>query len=209
MENKVNNINAVYNRLNNEQKKICEVIFRGITQKQLTEKDASHPTSLKELADMAEVSPEQCQEVVQLFVQENGIIVTTENGMLQLSYDQYMQDWKLLQTWMQTEADLVKEYLKWAKVAEQHQAGKEGLLIDADLKQALAIKDAHKPNSAWGIRYHPHYEQTLSYLDFCRKSEEDEINSRKKLAEHRKGIFSVYICLSHSDNVGSTHFQLS
>ena len=82
--------------------------------------------------------------------------------------------------------------------AENHQSGQGGLLKDADLKLALAKRAEKKPNLAWGMRYHPAYERTMSFLDFSKKSDEDDIANRKRLAERRKKVFRAifaFICV--------------
>lgn len=206
MENKAN---TIYNSLNDEQKKICEVMFKGITQKQWIEKDVSRPASIEELAEIAGVSPEQCREVAQLFSKTNEIIVTTEDGMLQLGSAQYMQDWALLQSWMQTEGRMAREYLKWVEAADKHQSDEQYLLMDCDLKLALAIREEYKPNKTWGIRYHPEYERTMAFLDFSKESSEADLKMCLKLVERRKQIFRAifaFICFTMFGSLVASFF---
>jgi WD40 repeat protein len=188
--------NEAFNELSDEQKRTCELIFKAITQKGDDGRRVRRPTQLSEIAAVAEKSIEECIAVIDNFRRADRTLLMPpqevpldENSVIDISHESLMRIWGMLIFWVDEEADFVKEYLGWAVAAENHQSGQGGLLKDADLKLALAKREEKKPNLAWGMRYHPAYERTMSFLDFSKKSDEEAIANRKKLAERRKQIF--------------------
>ncbi|OJJ19984.1 hypothetical protein BKI52_16030 [marine bacterium AO1-C] len=197
--------NEAFNELDDEQKKICERIFKTITVKGDDGRRIRRPTKLSEIAAIAEKPIEDCIAVIDNFRRADRTLLMppqevplTEDSVIDISHESLMRIWGMLIFWVDEEADFVKEYIAWAIAAENHQSGQGGLLRGADLQLAIAKRDEKKPNLAWGVRYHPAYERTMSFLDFSRESEEQERRNKERLKKRNRKIFQAifaFICV--------------
>ena len=197
--------NEAFNELNDEQKKLCERIFKTITIKGDDGRRIRRPTKLSEIAAIAERPIEDCIAVIDNFRRADRTLLMppqevplTEDSVIDISHESLMRIWGMLIFWVDEEADFVKEYISWAQAAENHQSGQGGLLRGADLQLAIAKRDEKKPNLAWGIRYHPAFERTMSFLDFSKKSEDEERKNKERLKKRNRKIFQAifaFICI--------------
>ena len=189
--------NEAYDELDEEQKRICEVMFKAITEKRGENFGIRRPTRLNEIASIADVSEGDVIEVIEKFREPGRSLLTPGHGlplgsksMVDISHESLMRIWVRLKNWVDDEADAVQMYLRLAEAANMYQVGKAGLWRPPDLQLALNWQVKHKPTLVWGQRYHPAFERTMIFLEYSKKEFETEqrikeLEAKRKLQRAR------------------------
>ena len=184
--------NEAYDELDEEQKRICEIIFKAITEKRGENFGIRRPTRLNEIASIADVSEADVMEVIEKFREPGRSLITPAFGtplhsksMIDLSHESLMRIWVRLKNWVDDEAEAVQMYLRLAEAAAMYQVGKAGLWRPPDLQLALNWQTKHKPTLVWGQRYNPAFERTIIFLEYSKK-EFDTEQRIKELEQKRK-----------------------
>jgi WD40 repeat protein len=184
--------NEAFDELSEEQKRICEVLFKAITEKRGENFGIRRPTKLNEIAAIADVSEEDVVSVIDKFREPGRSLVTPAHGsqiksksIVDLSHESLMRIWVRLKNWVDDEADAVQMYTRLAEAASMHQVGKAGLWRPPDLQLALNWQAKHKPTLVWGQRYNPAFERTMIFLEYSKKEWETE-QRIKELEQKRK-----------------------
>ena len=184
--------NEAYDELDEEQKHICEIMFKAITEKRGENFGIRRPTRLNEIAAIADVSEEDVAAVLEKFREPGRSLLTPSFGtplssksIIDISHESLMRIWVRLKNWVDDEADAVQMYLRLAEAASQYQVGKAGLWRPPDLQLALNWQVKHKPTLVWGQRYHPAFERTLIFLEYSKKEFETEQRIKELEAKRR------------------------
>lgn len=184
--------NEAYDELNEEQKRICEVLFKAITEKRGENFGIRRPTKLNEIAAIADVSEEDVAAVIEKFREPGRSLLTPAYGiplvsksMVDISHESLMRIWVRLKNWVDDEAEAVQMYSRLAEAAAMYQVGKAGLWRPPDLQLALNWQSKHKPTLVWGQRYNPAFERTMIFLEYSKKEWETE-QRIKELEQKRK-----------------------
>src|SRR5882672_9236623 len=184
--------NEAYDELDEDQKRICEILFKAITEKRGENFGIRRPTRLNEIASIADVSEGDVIEVIEKFREPGRSLLTPGFGnpigsksMIDISHESLMRIWVRLKNWVDDEADAVQMYLRLAEAANMYQVGKAGLWRPPDLQLALNWQVKHKPTLVWGQRYHPAFERTMIFLEYSKKEFETE-QRIKELEQKRK-----------------------
>lgn len=184
--------NEAYEELDEEQKRICEIMFRAITEKRGENFGIRRPTRLNEIASIADVSEADVIAVIEKFREPGRSLLTPAHGtaltsksMIDISHESLMRIWVRLKNWVDDESEAVQMYLRLAEAAAMYQIGKAGLWRPPDLQLALNWQAKHKPTLVWGQRYHPAFERTMIFLEYSRKEFETE-QRIKELEQKRK-----------------------
>lgn len=184
--------NEAYDELTDDQKIICEVLFKAITEKRGEHFGIRRPTRLNEIAAIADVSEKEVIEVIDKFREPGRSLLTpafgtviTSRTMIDISHESLMRIWVRLKNWVDDEAEAVQMYTRLSEAAGMYQVGKAGLWRPPDLQLALNWQAKHKPTLVWGQRYHPAFERTLIFLEYSKKEWETE-QRIKELEQKRK-----------------------
>ncbi len=184
--------NEAFNELNEEQKRICEVMFKAITEKRGENFGIRRPTRLNEIAAIADVSKEEVSAVVEKFREPGRSLLTPAHGiplvgksMVDLSHESLMRIWIRLKKWVDDEADAIQMYTRLAEAASMYQVGKACLWRPPDLQLALNWQEKHKSTLVWGQRYNPAFERTMIFLEYSKKEWKTE-QRIKELEQKRK-----------------------
>ncbi|QSE96263.1 nSTAND1 domain-containing NTPase [Fulvivirga lutea] len=184
--------NEAYDELTDDQKLICESIFKAITEKRGENFGIRRPTRLGEIAAIADVSEEEVIEVIDKFRHPSRSLLTPAysvplNGksMIDISHESLMRIWVRLKNWVDDEADAVQMYLRLSEAAAMYQVGKAGLWRPPDLQLALNWQAKHRPTLVWGQRYHPAFERTMIFLEYSKKEFETEQRIKELQAKRR------------------------
>jgi energy-coupling factor transporter ATP-binding protein EcfA2 len=126
--------NEAYDELDDEQKRICEIMFKAITEKRGENFGIRRPTRLNEMAAIADVSEQDVIEVIEKFREPGRSLLTPAYGtplgsksMVDISHESLMRIWVRLKNWVDDEAEAVQMYQRLAEAASQYQVGKAGL----------------------------------------------------------------------------------
>lgn len=184
--------NEAFDELTDDQKRICEILFKAITEKRGENFGIRRPTRLNEIAAIADCSEEEVTEVIEKFREPGRSLLTPAFGtpmssksMIDISHESLMRIWVRLKNWVDDEAEAVQMYIRLAEAASMYQVGKAGLWRPPDLQLALNWQSKHKPTLIWGQRYHPAFERTLVFLEYSKKEFETE-QRIKELEQKRK-----------------------
>ncbi len=184
--------NEAYDELTDDQKEICESLFKAITEKRGENFGIRRPTRLGEIAAIADVSEEEVVEVIDKFRQPGRSLLTPAShikldskSMIDISHESLMRIWIRLKNWVDDEAEAVQMYLRLSEAAAMYQVGKAGLWRPPDLQLALNWQAKHKPTLVWGQRYHPAFERTMIFLEYSKKEFETE-QRIKELQQKRR-----------------------
>jgi WD40 repeat protein/energy-coupling factor transporter ATP-binding protein EcfA2 len=184
--------NEAYDELDEDQQRICEIMFKAITEKRGENFGIRRPTRLNEIASIADVSEADVVAVIEKFREPGRSLLTPAFGielgsksMIDISHESLMRIWVRLKNWVDDESEAVQMYLRLAEAAGQYQVGKAGLWRPPDLQLALNWQAKHKPTLVWGQRYHPAFERTLVFLEYSKK-EFDTEQRIKELEQKRK-----------------------
>lgn len=184
--------NEAFDELTDDQKRVCEIMFKAITEKRGENFGIRRPTRLNEIASIADCSEDEIIDVIEKFREPGRSLLTPAHGtpissksMIDISHESLMRIWVRLKNWVDDEADAVQMYVRLAEAASMYQVGKAGLWRPPDLQLALNWQAKHKPTLVWGQRYHPAFERTLVFLEYSKKEFETE-QRIKELEQKRK-----------------------
>lgn len=184
--------NEAYDELDEEQKRICEILFKAITEKRGENFGIRRPTRLNEIAAIADVPEEDVIAVVDKFRDPQRSLLTPSfhiplkpKSMVDISHESLMRIWVRLKNWVDDEAEAVQMYTRLAEAASMYQVGKAGLWRPPDLQLALNWQSKHKPTLVWGQRYNPAFERTMIFLEYSKKEYETE-QRIKELEQKRR-----------------------
>ena len=207
-----NHANEAYYELILDEKRICEVVFKSLTEKGADNRGIRRPTSVAELATIAECTPKEVVKVVEVFRKKGRTFLTpspevtlTNNSIVDISHESLMRVWDKLKIWVEEESNAVKMYIRLAESADLYSEGKANLWGPPDLQLAISWREKQNPNLAWGTRYHQAFERTMVYL---RTSEEEYIAEEEnkirlqKRALRRSRIFALVLGTAGMVSIG-------
>jgi WD40 repeat protein/energy-coupling factor transporter ATP-binding protein EcfA2 len=184
--------NEAYDELTDDQKLICEYLFKAITEKRGENFGIRRPTRLGEIAAIADVSEEEVIAVIDKFRDPSRSLLTPAHhvnlnakSMMDISHESLMRIWVRLKNWVDDEADAVQMYQRLSEAAAMYQVGKAGLWRPPDLQLALNWQAKHRPTLVWGQRYHPAFERTMIFLEYSKKEFETEQRIKELQAKRR------------------------
>ena len=190
--------NEAYDELNEDQKHICELLFKAITEKRGENFGIRRPTRLSEIAAIADVSEQEVIEVIDRFRDPSRSLLTPAynvpldaKSIIDISHESLMRIWVRLKNWVDDEADAVQMYMRLSEASAMYQVGKAGLWRPPDLQLALNWQAKHKPTLVWGQRYHPAFERTMIFLEYSRKEFETEQRIKELQAKRRLRIARI------------------
>ena len=185
--------NEAYDSLTQEEKKICEILFKTLTEKNTENKGVRRPTKLKTIAKIANTTPIKVINVINLFRDPSrSLLIPTHNHpidgetLIDISHESIMRIWTRLKVWIEEEAKSVDMYLRLSDAAEKFVNGQGDLWKMPHLQSALNWKEEITPTSVWGRRYHKAYERTIVFLETSQREFEEE--QRIKLIKQKNKI---------------------
>lgn len=195
--------NEAYDELSENGKRICEAVFKTLTEKGGDNRGIRHPTQITKIAEIAQAKPEEVYEVVEIFRAQGrsflmpaSSVQLTPETVIDISHESLMRIWDRLKVWVEDEANAVTMYLRLAEAAEMYQEGKTGLWRPPDLQLALNWREKQKPTLTWAKRFNPAFERTMVYLDTSEREfkleEENKIKLQKRQLR-RTRIFAIVL----------------
>ncbi len=195
--------NEAYDELKEDEKWICESMFKTITEKGNDNRGIRHPTSIK---DIASISKSEVEDVIKVinpfraagrsFISPAADIEINEDSIIDLSHESLMRIWNKLKVWVEEEWDAVQMYMRLSDASELYQLGKTGLWRPPDLQLALNWNEKQKPTLSWAKRYNPAFERTVVYLETSDKEYKAEEDNKIKLQKRqlrRSKIFAIVL----------------
>jgi formylglycine-generating enzyme required for sulfatase activity/energy-coupling factor transporter ATP-binding protein EcfA2 len=178
-----------YSQLAGERdQKICEKIFKALTDTGTDARGIRRPTTLDALCAIAEATAAQVTAVVNVFREPSRSFLMPPAGeplkaetVIDISHESLMRVWRRLRGWGDAEAHSAQMYRRLAETAELHAAGKASLWRDPDLQVALDWRERNQPNDTWADQYHPDFGRAMRFLE-----ESTAVRERDRRAEEER-----------------------
>lgn len=204
--------NEAYNELSSEKKRICQSMFKTLTEKGEDNRGIRRPTSVKTIALIAQAEQDHVIEVINAFRKSGRSFLMpaqevqlTDKTIIDISHESLMRVWDRLIIWVDEEAEAINIYKRIAHAAEHYQEGKTGLWRPPDLDIALNWKKKKQPSLAWAERYNPAFERTMVFLNTSEKEflaeEENKIKIQKRTLK-RTRIFALVLGIAAIFSLG-------
>lgn len=182
-------------------RKICEVIFKAITEKGHDARGLRYPSSVGVIRYVAGCPVEELSEVLEKFRHLSRCFITPLQGIplkddtvIDLSQEVLVKQWPRLANWADEEAASARMYLRLSEASAMYQQGKMGLWKPPDLQLAINWRERFKPSLAWAERYNPAFERAMVYLRTSEKKfVEEEVN---KIRIQKKRVRRIRIIAS-------------
>ncbi len=185
--------NEAYNELSEEEKGICQSVFKTLTEKGSDNRGVRRPTAVKEIAAISSASVQEVIQVIDHFRIKGRSFVTpgegiplTEDSIVDISHESLMRIWDKLIVWVSEEYESVQIYKRLADSAEKFQNGEAGLWRQPDLQLAISWRDKQNPTLSWAKRHHPAFERTMVFLE--NSYQEYQLEEENKLRQQRRTI---------------------
>ncbi|MCB8994591.1 MAG: hypothetical protein H6538_03175 [Bacteroidales bacterium] len=195
--------NEAFDELDENEKIICESIFRTLTEKGGDNRGVRRPTRISQLADIALASTEEVIKIAEIFrapgrsfLVPSSSVVLNKDSVLDISHESFMRIWERLRTWVDEEASAVQMYKRLADSAALYQAGRTSLWRPPDLQLALNWKNKTKPTLIWAERHNPAFERTMVFLDTSEKEFQKEEDNKLRLQKRqlrRTRVFALVL----------------
>lgn len=209
--------NEAYDELSEDEKLICESLFKTITEKGNDNRGIRHPTSIVDVALIAKTSIDKVKNVIEPFRAAGRSFVTpsfdielNDDSIIDLSHESLMRIWAKLRIWVEEEWDAVQMYTRLSEASEMYQLGKTGLWRPPDLQLAVNWRDKQKPTLSWAQRYNPAFERAMVYLQTSNKEfkaeEENKIKLQKRQLRRSK-IFAIVLGSAAIIGIGLTIYS--
>ncbi|MEM7550522.1 MAG: High-affnity carbon uptake protein Hat/HatR [Bacteroidota bacterium] len=181
-----------YNELTKREQKVCEIMFKALTEAGAESSGIRRPTELGVIAKIAGVNSSEVVKVVDKFREPGRSLLMPPFGIklssdtvIDISHESLMRNWSRLKSWVEEEAASSRMYLKLADAARAYQEGKASLWKMPDLQLAINWQNDHNPTPVWGQRYHLAYERTMVFLQTSVEEYEKEKENRERLQRRK------------------------
>jgi hypothetical protein len=175
-------------------RRLAELLFKAITERGPDNRETRRPTRLGEICEIAGAAAGEAEgvaaevaAVVEVFRREGRSFLMppppaplTPETVLDISHESLIRNWLRLKDWARDEAEAARIYRRLAEAAAARRAGESGLLDDVTLAWVNRWRERYAPNRAWGLRYHPGYDEALAYFDESRRERERERGERER-----------------------------
>ena len=180
----------IYERLDQNGKRICEKLFKIITGKGSDNKGVRYPSNVKTIRSVVRCTGDELYEVIEEFRNPSISVLTPhysirldDDSIIDLSHESLIHLWDRLRIWIDEESSSVQMYLRLSEASALYQQGKTGLLKHPDLQLAINWREQNKPTLWWAQKYNPAYERAMVYL---RTSEKEYLESEERKARHHR-----------------------
>ena len=151
---------------------VAEALFKALTERGADNRELRRPTSLKDICEIAGASAAEIYAVVEIFravgrsflMPPAGVALKPET-VIDVSHESLIRNWERLKEWARDEAEAARIYRRLAGAAADYRARMGGLLDEVTLQYALKWREKYQPNHAWGVRYHPEFDEAIAYLE--------------------------------------------
>ena len=175
------------------QRRICEKIFKALTDKGTDARGIRRPTKLAILCGLAGESQAEVTPVIDIFRKPSRSFLmppapeTLEREtVIDISHESLMRVWERLKAWADGEAQSAQLYRRLSETATLHVAGKAGLWHDPDLQLALKWREEEKPTETWAALYRGGFEQAMGFLAQSEAQRDKEV--RDKAEQQRREL---------------------
>lgn len=182
--------NEAYDELSNKEKRIAEILFKLITEKNTENIEMRRSGKISDIAELAQASEEQVIDVIEKFrktgrsfLMPGPHVSLSNDSIIELSHESLMRIWTRLSAWVDEEFESALMYKRVSDAAAMYQIGKTSLWRPPDLQLALNWQKKQKPTRTWAQRYDIAFERAIVFLDTSRITYEAELKNQEMLQQ--------------------------
>ena len=189
--------------ISNRNMQICDLLLVALTRKLSGNRMIRNEATILEISELTRSTIEEVIEVIGKFKKPGRDLLIfnvnhniSSESTVSICHEALMVHWVRFKALLEEEKFSVELYLKLVKAAQLYEKGVGELWVDVQLKNALSWKQANKPNSAWGRRYHPDFDKAMEFLKISKENFDNilkmrELNARPQSFKNAK----LYIAL--------------
>jgi energy-coupling factor transporter ATP-binding protein EcfA2 len=170
--------------------KICEKLFKALTDKATDPRGVRRPTALRTLCALADATESEVTDVINVFRDPSRSFLMPPvrealgaETVIDISHESLMRVWRRLNAWADEEARSGQRYRRLAETAALHATGAASLWRDPELQLALDWREKNQPNEAWASRYQPGFAAAMGFLTESNEAREAELAERQQQRE--------------------------
>jgi WD40 repeat protein/energy-coupling factor transporter ATP-binding protein EcfA2 len=178
-----------YAELNDKQRRICETMFRCLSERSLDQPGTRRPVQIMEIAQVSGTFTEAVMDVIEVFRRPDRSFITPPANIslkperiLDISHESLIRQWKRMNAWVSKEFESANVYQNLEQTALRWEDGKAALWGAPDLDHALNWRMSERPTKAWAKRYGTDFKLAMKFLD----ASEDERKKNQKKEEKRQ-----------------------
>ncbi|HEX7691019.1 MAG TPA: AAA family ATPase, partial [Sediminibacterium sp.] len=153
------------------ERRICEVIFKALTDKGSDTRGIRRPSRMSELCRIANASFSEVAAVIEVFRKQGRAFLMppanvplTESSIIDISHESIMRVWEKLILWVDEENQSAQVYLRLCEAADLYEKGNGGLWRDPELQVAWKWREEQRPNEIWASRYNNDFHKAMAFL---------------------------------------------
>jgi hypothetical protein len=166
-----------------ERAKICEKLFKALTDLGTDPRGIRRPLKLATLSEIAgTASEDEVKAVIEVFREPSRSFVMPPapeplepEKVIDISHESLMRVWERLRRWAEEEANSARRYRRLAETAALEKTGKARLWRDPDLQLALDWQEEQAPTPAWSNLYGGDFESATAFLERSRFERDHEL----------------------------------
>jgi tetratricopeptide (TPR) repeat protein len=181
---------------------IARRLFQCLTEKGADNREVRHPTTVANIATVAEVEIAEVVSVIEhfrrparSFLMPPAGVALDATSVIDISHESLIRGWKRLKGWVEEECNSAALFRRLAQTAELYRDGKAGLWRDPELQIALAWKENDRPTSGWAERYHPGFAQAMGFLETSRIARDAEARAKRQQRRRTVAVSSALLVL--------------
>ncbi|TMA13290.1 MAG: ATP-binding protein, partial [Deltaproteobacteria bacterium] len=166
-----------------ERAKICEKLFKALTDLGTDPRGVRRPLKLATLSEIVGTgSEEDVKAVIELFREPSRAFLMPPapeplepEKVIDISHESLMRVWERLRRWAEDEANSARRYRRLAETAALEKTGKARLWGDPDLQLALDWQEEQAPTPTWANLYGGDFESATAFLEKSRSERDHEL----------------------------------
>ena len=161
------------------EQRLCERIFKALTDTGTDARGVRRPKRLDELARITGGTADELRRVLDIFRKPSRSFLMppladalSPDSVIDISHESLMRVWARLKTWADEEAQSARIYRRLRETALEHQDKRASLWRDPDLRVVLDWRNRHPPTAAWAAMYGGEFDVATAFLDRSRDVQE-------------------------------------
>jgi len=181
--------NEAYNELSaGKEQKICELMFKALTDKAADKRGTRRPRSIADLMLLTGSTRDEICKSIETFRKPGRTFLMPpphvelhDDSIIDISHESLMRVWDELVKWTIEEGRSGDLFMRLANSQELKEQGQRGWLKDPELAIALKWQNENKPTAKWAEGYKGDFVKTMQYLKTSH--DEDILEKEKEKAE--------------------------
>ncbi len=163
------------------QQRLCEQLFKALTDTGTDPRGIRRPTRLSTLAKMTGATAAQLIAVIDVFRKPSRSFLMppisetlSPDSVVDISHESLMRVWLRLKAWADDEAHSARVYRRLRETALEHDRGNASLWRDPDLRVVLDWRSKNTPTQPWAEMYGDGFNSAMHFLDRSRDAQNQE-----------------------------------